>query len=103
MKVAVAHAGAGTQSEAERRMVALLRNGGLRMGGRNGWRANFRVQGSDPSGDWRCRVDVAWPACKLALEIDGRAFHASAESFQADRARRAVGGGRVDGDRIHVG
>jgi very-short-patch-repair endonuclease len=89
LKLAVAHAGAGTQSEAERRMVALLRNGGLRMGGRNGWRANFRVQGSDPSGDWRFRVDVAWPACKLALEIDGRAFHASAESFQADRARAA--------------
>jgi very-short-patch-repair endonuclease len=89
LKLAVAHAGAGTQSEAERRMAALLRNGGLRMGGTNGWRANFRVHGSDSTGEWRCRVDFAWPACKLALEIDGRAFHASAESFQADRARAA--------------
>ena len=89
LKLAVAHAGAGTQSEAERRMAALLRNGGLRMWGTNGWRANFRVHGSDSTGTWRCRVDFAWPACKLALEIDGRAFHASAESFQSDRARAA--------------
>jgi very-short-patch-repair endonuclease len=89
LKLAVAHAGVGTQSKAERRMVALLRNEGLRMGGRNGWRANFPVRGADSSGHWRCRVDFAWPACKLALEIDGRAFHASAESFQVDRSRAA--------------
>lgn len=89
LKLAVAHAAAGTQSEAERRMAALLRSGGLRMGGPKGWRANFRVQGLDALGAWRCRVDFAWPTRKLAVEIDGRAFHASAESFQADRARAA--------------
>ncbi|MFM1935787.1 MAG: hypothetical protein RI990_746 [Planctomycetota bacterium] len=89
LKLAVGHASAGTQSEAERRMAELLRNGGLRRGGTKGWRANFRVHGVDLSGSWRCRVDFAWPSCRLAMEIDGRAFHASAESFQADRARAA--------------
>jgi very-short-patch-repair endonuclease len=43
-------------------------------------------------------VDVAWPAARLAVELDGRAFHDTASAFESDRARDralAVAGWRV--------
>lgn len=33
------------------------------------------------------RLDLAYPAAKLAIELDGWAFHSSRSAFDADRAR----------------
>lgn len=89
LRLAAEFAAAGTQSEAERKMESLLRGATLRAGHKNGWRANYRVDGGDHNGPWHCFIDFAWPACMLAVEVDGRAFHSSAESFQSDRTRAA--------------
>jgi very-short-patch-repair endonuclease len=34
------------------------------------------------------RVDYAYPDKKIAIELDGRRFHLTAEAFEADRAKR---------------
>ena len=44
------------------------------------WRANCPVGGY--------RVDVAFTASKIAIEIDGLAFHCDASRFQNDRERQ---------------
>ena len=69
----------GAHSEAERRAIALLRDSGL-----GGWIANHRVQ----AGSRWYELDLAFPAQRLAVEIDGRAFHSDAKSFQRDRHRQ---------------
>ena len=33
------------------------------------------------------RFDLAYPAARMAIELDGRAFHVSPERFEADRLR----------------
>jgi very-short-patch-repair endonuclease len=65
----------GAHSEAERILVKLLRKAGI-----TGWRANYPVGGY--------KVDVGFPAQKLALEADGWAFHSDAKVFVADRNRQ---------------
>lgn len=45
-----------------------------------GWTANYRLLGYV--------VDVAFPRCKVAIEVDGLAFHSDAEAFQKDRTRQ---------------
>lgn len=49
-----------------------------------GWQANHLV--------WlaggECYLDVGFPACKLAIEIDGREFHTSRAAFESDRWRQ---------------
>ena len=52
----------------------------LRQAGITGWRTNYPVGGY--------RVDVGFPASKVAVEIDGLAFHSDAEDFQIDRERQ---------------
>jgi len=59
-------------SAAERRAVALLRAAGI-----TGW-----VLGH-PFG--RYRIDIAFPAALLAIEIDGWAWHIGVDRFRADR------------------
>ncbi|MET0700527.1 MAG: DUF559 domain-containing protein, partial [Mycobacterium sp.] len=68
-------AGDGTRSQAERLFVQLLRSHGI-----TGWKTNYPV-GDDV-------VDVAFPECKLAIEIDGWAFHSDPDVFRHDRARQ---------------
>jgi very-short-patch-repair endonuclease len=34
------------------------------------------------------RVDLAYPELKIAIELDGRAFHSDAEAFERDRERQ---------------
>ncbi len=34
------------------------------------------------------RLDFAWPDCRLAVEVDGRAFHSADQAFESDRDRR---------------
>ncbi|MBY4127187.1 type IV toxin-antitoxin system AbiEi family antitoxin domain-containing protein [Rhodococcus fascians] len=65
----------GARSEAERIVVRLLTDAGI-----TGWVANFRY-GSFV-------IDIAFPAVRLAIEIDGWAFHSDATAFQNDRHRQ---------------
>jgi very-short-patch-repair endonuclease len=65
----------GARSEAERLLVKLLREAGI-----TGWRTNC------PIGPYK--VDVAFPASKIVIEVDGWAFHSDQEVFQNDRKRQ---------------
>ncbi len=56
-------------------MVQLLREAGIK-----GWQANF------PAGPYV--IDVAFPRQRVAIEIDGWAFHSDGEAFQNDRKRQ---------------
>jgi very-short-patch-repair endonuclease len=62
-------------SEAERRLVALLRDAGL-----TGWRCGYRVG--------RYKLDLAFPAAQIAIEVDGWAWHSDVERFRHDRRRQ---------------
>jgi len=68
-------AGAGARSEAERLLLDLLRRAGI-----IGWRTNHPVAGY--------RVDVGFAMQKVAIEVDGFAFHTDEEAFQIDRVRQ---------------
>jgi very-short-patch-repair endonuclease len=65
----------GSRSAAERLLIKLLKDAGI-----GGWHANFSVAGY--------RVDVGFPGARVALEVDGMAFHSGAEEFQVDRERQ---------------
>jgi very-short-patch-repair endonuclease len=65
----------GARSEAERLLVKLLRDNGI-----TGWKTNYPVG--------RYKVDVGFPKAKVAIEVDGWAFHSSQEDFQIDRERQ---------------
>ena len=68
-------AGDNAHSHAERRVVGIRRRAGL-----TGWLANY------PVGDYR--VDIGFYEAKVAIEIDGFAFHSDHEAFQNDRVRQ---------------
>jgi very-short-patch-repair endonuclease len=65
----------GARSEAERLLVALLREAGI-----TGWRTNYPIGGY--------KVDVGFPKQKVAIEVDGWAFHNDPEVFVKDRNRQ---------------
>lgn len=65
----------GARSAAERIFLRLLQDASI-----TGWKANHPVAGF--------RVDVAFPELKLAVEIDGLAFHSDTEDFHHDRVRQ---------------
>lgn len=65
-----------TRSEAERRMLALLRAAGLPPSD-----VNVRVCGQE--------VDMLWRAERLIVEIDGFEYHRTREAFERDRLRDA--------------
>jgi very-short-patch-repair endonuclease len=65
----------GARSEAERLLVKLLREAGI-----TGWQMNYPVGGY--------KVDVAFPEQKVAIEVDGLAFHSSSDDFHNDRVRQ---------------
>lgn len=69
----------GTRSEAERLLVRLLREAGIA-----GWIANHRVR----AGGRGYEIDVAFPERRLAVEVDGQAFHSDGRAFQRDRRRQ---------------
>ena len=66
-----------TRSEAEKRVLELIRRARL-----PNPQLNARLQGYE--------VDFLWPNQKLVLEVDGFAYHSSARSFANDRRRDAV-------------
>ncbi len=65
-----------TRSEAEERLLALIRKGGL-----SPPVTNARLGGME--------VDVLWRAEGVVVEVDGFAHHRSRHSFEADRLRDA--------------
>ena len=65
----------GARSEAERILIRLLNDAGI-----TGWRANLPVGGYV--------VDVGFIVEKVAIEIDGFAYHSSSSDFQNDRVRQ---------------
>ncbi|KGI67334.1 type IV toxin-antitoxin system AbiEi family antitoxin domain-containing protein [Mycolicibacterium rufum] len=65
----------GARSEAERLLHKLLREAGI-----TGWKANHPVGGY--------RVDVGFPQQRVAIEVDGFAYHSGADAFQIDRLRQ---------------
>jgi very-short-patch-repair endonuclease len=65
----------GARSEAERLLIRLLRSAKI-----SGWRANYPVCGYV--------IDVAFPQQKVAIEVDGWAFHHDRTAFQHDRTRQ---------------
>lgn len=67
----------GTHSEAERILTKLLRSAGV-----TGWRTNVKIGGYV--------VDVVFAAARVAIEVDGWAFHSDQVSFQNDRERQNV-------------
>jgi very-short-patch-repair endonuclease len=56
-------------------MIKILQDAGI-----TGWKTNYRVAGY--------RVDFGFPAPRVALEVDGMAFHIGADEFQIDRERQ---------------
>ncbi|WP_279103600.1 type IV toxin-antitoxin system AbiEi family antitoxin domain-containing protein [Gordonia paraffinivorans] len=67
----------GARSEAERMTVRLLRTSNL-----VGWGTNVPACGY--------LLDIAFADQKVAVEIDGMAFHSDAKAFQNDRTRQNV-------------
>ncbi|WP_040509050.1 type IV toxin-antitoxin system AbiEi family antitoxin domain-containing protein [Gordonia soli] len=64
----------GARSVAERQATALLRSAGI-----SGWRCNHPTCGYV--------IDITFPDLKVAVEIDGFAFHSDPVAFQHDRRR----------------
>jgi very-short-patch-repair endonuclease len=71
----------GARSEAERLLHEVLERGGF-----SGWSADFKV--FDQDGVLLAVLDVAFAKQRLALEVDGLAFHTDPERFQRDRTRQ---------------
>ena len=66
-------------SHAERVTVRLLRQAGI-----TGWLLNSPVR----AGDREYIVDVVFHAARVAVEIDGWAWHSGVERFRGDRRRQ---------------
>lgn len=66
-------------SAAERLAHAALRDAGIR-----GWHSNYAVS----IGSNTYFIDIAFPAQRLAVEIDGREFHSDRAQFEKDRRRQ---------------
>lgn len=67
------------QAESERRLHRILRGAGV-----TGWVAQLPLV----VGGRRLSIDVAFPTAKLAIEIDGFAYHSADDRFQHDRTRQ---------------
>ena len=65
-----------TRSEAERRLLELIRKAELKRP-----RTNARIGAYE--------VDFVWPAERLVVEVDGFAFHGGREAFERDRRKQA--------------
>lgn len=65
----------GARSEAERLLVRMLHAAKI-----SGWKANYPVCGYV--------VDIAFPNQRVAIEVDGWAFHSDQKTFQRDRTRQ---------------
>lgn len=88
LRALVARATSGSRSEAEQRMARLLHRSGT-----GPWAPNFPLRGT--SGQVVAEIDFAHVRLRIAIEVDGRAFHSDRRSFERDRWRQnalTVGG-----------
>jgi very-short-patch-repair endonuclease len=70
----------GADAESERRLHRLLRQAGI-----SGWVPQYRIRLAHAF----AYIDVAFPAQKLAIEVDGRRYHdIGSDQFESDRARQ---------------
>lgn len=76
----LSRASSGSRSEAEHRMARLLK----RSGGQ--WIANYPIH--DDAGRVIAEIDFADPRYRIAVEVDGRAFHSDHRAFEHDRKRQ---------------
>jgi very-short-patch-repair endonuclease len=74
------HYGDKTESHLERRFLRLVRAAGLPP-------IVQQVEVSDADG-FVMRVDFAYPALKIAIEIDSVLHHATDRAFESDRSKR---------------
>jgi very-short-patch-repair endonuclease len=72
--------GSGARSEAERRLVAILRRAGM-----TGWQANVPIE---ENGVVIAVGDLVFERSRLVIEVDGWAYHVTPERFQRDRDRQ---------------
>jgi very-short-patch-repair endonuclease len=70
----------GAAAQSERVLHRLLRQAGIA-----GWTPNYPVWFG---GELIGVVDLAFPAKKIAVEVDGWAYHSDVDRFQRDRARQ---------------
>ncbi len=70
----------GAEAESERLLHRLLRANRIK-----GWIGNHPVL---VNGAIRARIDVAFPELRIAIEVDGFAYHSDRERFQRDRSRQ---------------
>ncbi|SDJ52769.1 Transcriptional regulator, AbiEi antitoxin, Type IV TA system [Frankineae bacterium MT45] len=68
----------GAHAESERRMIRILRQAGIA-----GWTANHVIE----VGGRTFVLDIAFAERRIAIEIDGWAFHSDVERFRSDRRR----------------
>ena len=70
----------GAAAESERRLHQILRNGRI-----TGWHANYPVWSG---GDLIAVVDLALVERRIAVEVDGMAYHVDVDTFRHDRRRQ---------------
>jgi very-short-patch-repair endonuclease len=80
MRLLATTAGDGAAAHSERVLHGLLRRAGLA-----GWVPNHDIW---LGGELAGVVDVAFTAARLAIEIDGMAWHVGADRFQRDRTKQ---------------
>ena len=81
LRALLARAQTGARSEAEIRMRSLL--GRCAHGP---WTPNLPVR--DDSGRILAEIDFAHEGLRIAIEVDGRAFHSDRQAFERDRVRQ---------------
>lgn len=77
----IARATSGSRSEAEQRMARLLQRSGT-----GPWVPNHRIRGD--GGHIVAELDFAHVILRIAIEVDGRAFHSDRTAFERDRWRQ---------------
>lgn len=79
LRTLLARTGDGAHSELERLAVSLLRRAGI-----GGFRPNLLVRLRDGGS---VEIDLAFPDRRIAIELDGYAFHSGATAFRRDLRR----------------
>lgn len=81
LRARLADAESGTRAESERVLARLMKAAGLR-----GWVFNQEIRSA--SDQLLAVSDCLHPNLKLVIEVDGRAWHSTADRFQRDRTRQ---------------
>jgi very-short-patch-repair endonuclease len=80
LRTVAARLGDGAAADSERLLHRLLRRAGI-----EGWIPNREIW---TAGELVGVVDVAIPARRIAIEVDGMAYHVDVDRFRADRTKQ---------------